>query len=186
VSRTQLARVGLPIAIACVVLSACAGGDDAETHALGETVSVGTVEYTESGDRGAETTLDLTPLAVRQGTQEELTEGGFDIDPEDQSKSVYYVDVRYENTGEGTVTRNLSVNLEDPDGNLINSTVIFDFGDEPFEQCEHTNEGDLAPGDSYESCTLFLVPEGVEIDKVSFLSDKGEGQESEFVYWETS
>jgi hypothetical protein len=168
-----------------LALASCGGGDDAETHPLGETVTVGVVDYDDSGARAAETKVGLTPLAVREGTQDELTEGGFEIDAEDQNKSVYYVDVRYENTGEETVTRNLSVNLEDPDGNLINGTLIFDFGDgEPYEHCEGVDEGDFAPGDTYESCTLFLVPEGVEIDKISFLSDNGEGEESEFILWD--
>lgn len=38
------------------------------------------------------------------------------------------------------------------------------------------------PGESFEGCTLFLVPEGREPSKVSFLPHDP-GNETEFVYW---
>jgi hypothetical protein len=172
--------------VAALALSACGGGDGGgDTHALGEAVVVGHYEATDTGARGPSTQIELTVLAVRQGSQGDLTEGGFEVDPEDQSSTPYYIDARYVNKGEETVTRNLGVSLEDSDGNLIGSTLIFDYGDQGFEPCERVNEGKFEPGDSYESCTLFLVPEGTEIGKVSFLSDNGEGVEPEFVYWES-
>ena len=40
----------------------------------------------------------------------------------------------------------------------------------------------MAPLESYESCSLFLVPEGGEPKKVSFLPYDPE-TETEFVYW---
>jgi hypothetical protein len=146
---------------------------------------VGYNEPTDTGARGASTTIELTVLAVRQGTQDELKAGGYEIDPEDQSTTPYYVDARFENTGEETITRNLDVSLEDSDGNLIGRTLIFDYGGKPFEKCPEVTKGDFAPGDSYESCTLYLVPEGIDVGQVSFLSDNGEGVEPEFVYWES-
>lgn len=176
--------------VAALVFVGCGdggGGGGGDAHALGEEVAVGYVDYTDSGERGAETTIGVTVLAVRQGTQQDLTDGGLEVDPEDQDTTPYYVDARYENQGDEAITRNLDISLEDTDGNLINSTFIFDFGGgEPFEECPQVTEGKLAPGDSYESCTLFLVPEGIEVGQVSFLSDNGEGKEPEFVYWESS
>jgi len=46
-------------------------------------------------------------------------------------------------------------------------------------------EGELAPGESFETCTLFLVPKGREPSKVSFLPNDP-GAETDFVYWDVS
>lgn len=170
---------------AVFMLSACGGnGSGGDVHPLGERATAGWAETTSAGERGAATTLGITVLAVRQGSLDDLTEGGYEVDPEDEDTTPYYVDVRYENEGDATITRNLDVNLEDTDGNLIQSTLIFNYGDEPFGPCTAVTKGELEPGDSYESCTLVLVPEGVELGKVSFLSDEGPDTEPEFVYWE--
>lgn len=131
------------------------------------------------------TTLGITVLAVREGTHEQLTEAGFEVDEDSRDTTPYYVDVRYENQGRATVKRNIDVSLEDSDGNLIASTLIFNYGDRPFEHCTAVTDGELAPGESYESCTLVLVPEDRDVGKVSFLSDRGPGEEPEFVYWES-
>jgi hypothetical protein len=176
-------------ALACLLLLSACGGDDGggggDVHALGDPAVVGFNQSDDSGGRGVSTQLEITVLDVRQGTQDELADGGFEIDEEDQDTTPYYVDARYENVGDGTVTRNIDVSLEDSDGNLIGSTLIFDYGNKGFPPCEDVTEGKLAPGDSYESCTLFLVPEGTDVGKVSFLSDKGPDTEPEFVYWES-
>lgn len=177
-------RNGLFVAVLGIFLSACGGDGGGEVHALGDTAAIGYNETDESGDRGVSTTLDITVLDVRQGTHEELTDAGFEVDAEDRDTTPYYVDVRYENTGEGIITRNLDVSLEDADGNLIGSTLVFDYGDVGFAPCENVTKGKLAPGESYESCTLVLVPEGVEVEQVSFLSDSGPDAEPEFVYWD--
>lgn len=176
--------VGLAALASVLALAACGGGGGGggESLALGEEAVVG---YAQPSPM-VRTTLGITVLAVRQGTQDELAEGGLEVDAEDRSTTPYYVDVRYENQGEATVTRNISISLEDSDGNLIGSTLIFDFGGEPFELCKKVSEGELAPGESYESCTLFLVREGIDVGRVSFLSDKGPDTEPEFVYWEAS
>jgi hypothetical protein len=136
------------------------------------------------GARGVDTKIEITVLDVRQGTHDELTDAGFEVDEEDRDTTPYYVDARYENVGDGKVTRNLDVSLEDSDGNLIGSTLIFDYGNKGFPPCENVTDGKLAPGDSYESCTLFLVPEGIEVGQVSFLSDMGADTPPEFVYWD--
>lgn len=161
-----------------------AGGGDDEVHALGDTALVGYNERDATGARGVSTEVEVTVLDVREGTHDELTDAGFEVDEEDRATTPYYVDARYENVGDGTITRNLDVSLEDADGNLIGSTIIFDYGDKGFPPCENVAEGKFRPGDSYESCTLFLVPEGVEVGQVSFLSDEGADTPPEFVYWD--
>jgi hypothetical protein len=186
--RTTCAVVLLVLFVAC-------GGDDGggsgaggapedEVHALGEGVAVGWNERDAVGARGVDTTLEVTVLDVREGTHDELTDAGFEVDEEDRDTTPYYVDARYENTGDGTITRNLDVSLEDSDGNLIGSTLIFDYGNKGFPPCENVTDGKLKPGQTYESCTLFLVPEGIELGQVSFLSDEGADVPPEFVYWD--
>jgi hypothetical protein len=186
-----MSRIVVSLLTSIVLLAAC-GGDDGgggsvgggggeeDAHAMGETVSVG---YADASDQTS-TTLDVTVLDVREGTQDELSEGGLEVDPEDQSSTPYYVDAKYENTGDGTVPRSMDVSLEDADGNLINSVVIFDFGDQGFAPCENVSDGNLKPGDSFEDCTLFLVPEGLEVSQVSFFATPKVGEPSVFIYWD--
>jgi hypothetical protein len=190
VARRRRTSVSVSIcALACLLLLSACGGDDGgdggggDVHALGDSAVVGYNEPDESGGRGVSTELEITVLEVRQGTHDELTDAGFEVDEEDLDTTPYYVDARYENVGDGTVTRNLDVNLEDSDGNLIGSTLIFDYGNQGFPPCENVTEGKLKPGDSYESCTLFLVPGGIEVGQVSFLGDMGADIPPEFVYW---
>jgi hypothetical protein len=185
-ARRRTTSVSVSIcALACLLLlSACGGGEGGDdVRALGDSAVVGYNEPDESGGRGVSTKLEITVLDVRQGTQDELSDAGFEVDEEDRDTTPYYVDARYENVGDGTVKRNLDVSLEDSDGNLVGSTLIFDYGNKGFPSCENVTEGKLGPGDSYESCTLFLVPEGIEVGKVSFLSDMGADTPPEFVYW---
>jgi hypothetical protein len=173
--------LALTMVAAGSVATACGGGGGSKALPLGTEATVG---YQQS--RGARTTLGVTVLAVRQGTQEQLKQGGYEVDPENRSTTPYYVDVRYKNQGDQTVKRDVSVGLEDSDGNLIGSTLIFDFGGKPFGRCRNVSGGTLAPSESFEDCTLFLVPEGVDVGKVDFLSDEGPGKEPRFVYWDAA
>lgn len=183
-SLGRMTQQGSSLAAALLLLLTACGGGGGEVHALGEAAVVGYNERTETGARGPDTTIEITVLDVTEGTLEDLTSAGFEVDEEAGDSTPYYVDARYENQGDETVQRTLNVSLEDKDGNLIGTTLVFDYGDAGFEPCDKVSEGDFAPGDSYEGCTLFLVPEGVEIGKVIFLSDKGADTEPEFVYWE--
>ena len=165
--------------------ASCGGGDGGgggSALALGKEA---VVEHAQIGTGGktTKTTAGITVLEVTRGTQEELKEGGLDVDdPEEQSATPYYVDVRYANNGSQAIKRELNVGLEDEDGNLISATTIISFGGPPFAKCARADNGELAPGQSYESCTLFLVPEGKDPSRVSFLPYDPE-EETEFVYW---
>ena len=181
--RRTATHTRLLCGMALLAFAGC-GGDGSEVHALGETATVGYNQRTDAGARGVDTELEITVLHVEEGSQSDLTDAGFEVDAEDRNTTPYYVHVRYENVGDGTVERNVDVSLEDSDENLIGSTLVFDYGDRGFPPCESVDEGEFAPGDSYESCTLVLVPEGVEVERVSFLSDEGADAEPEFVYWE--
>jgi len=175
--------VRLASAAFVLVLAACGGGGGGgATQPLG---SEAVVEHTEPSGGKAKTTLGITVLRVRKGTQQELKDAGFSLDPDEQSATPYYVDARYTNKGSNAIERNLNVSLEDQDGNLISPTVIIDLGGEPFEKCPKNTDGEVAPGESFESCTLFLVPAGREPSKVSFLPHDP-GEETDFVYWDVA
>lgn len=176
--------------LVCAVLGlglvACGGGDGGgESHALGHEAVVEHTQFLSGGKPGPKTTLGITVLEVTQGTQQQLKQAGFRLDPEEERATPYYVTTRFENQGSQAIKRELLVSLEDGDGTSISSTTIIDFGGEPFAQCPKAERGQLAAGQSYESCLLFLVPEGKEPSKVSFLPYDPES-ETEFVYWKVT
>lgn len=169
---------GTVLAAGAVLLAGCGGGPAGV--ALGEEVVAG---YTDNAD-GSSTTLGITVLAVEEGSIADLEASGLQFDPEEQSLLPYYVSARFENQGDGTVSRAMRVSLEDAEGNLISPTTILDFsgGEIPAGPCPNTTDGELAPGDAFEDCSLFLVDPGVMPTVVSFLSQT-EGEEPGFVYW---
>ena len=65
--RTWQARSFL-LTTVLLLLAACASesGGGGEVHALGDPVTVGFNERTDTGARGDETTLEVTVLAVRE------------------------------------------------------------------------------------------------------------------------
>jgi hypothetical protein len=181
-------RRGGPVVFAVLVLglTACGGGKSgAKNLALGQEAVVQNTQIASGGTPERTTTLAVTVLHVRKGTQEELKKGGFSLDPDQKTATPYYVDVRYANRGQATIKRQFDVSLEDKDGNLITATTIIDLGGTPFAKCPRIYEGDLAPGQKYESCSLFLVPKGKDPARVSFLPYNPK-KETSFVYWNTA
>ena len=173
----------LLLVVLLAVLTACGGGGSSDG---GDALPLGTesvVDWQDPSTGGKRTKLGITVTAVRKGSQEELKRAGFEVDEDGRDASVYYVDARYTNKGQETVTKTAKVGLEDSDGNLIGSTLVFNYGDVAFPPCTDATRGELAPGESFEDCTLFLVPKGTEVGKVEFLDDKGGQVEGEFVYW---
>ena len=186
-SRTKAIIGGLVVlALIMVGIAQLTGGDDGgdgDSLALGETA---VVEYTQSDDAGKPgpaTMLAVTVNEVRAGTRDELTKAGFEIDDEGENSTPYYIDARYENRGQEPVKKGIDVSLEDSDGESLPSTLIFDFGDRGFKPCQSVTDGRLAPGKSYESCTLVLVPEDSDVDKVLFVSQKA-NSEIVFTRWD--
>ena len=180
------ARRMAPLAAAAlaVALTACGGdGGESANHPLGHEAVVKHTTIGADGKPAAATTLAITVLDVRKGTQQELQQGGFTLDPDEKRATPYYVDARFENQGGAAVKRDLGVALEDQDGNRISSTIVIDLGGKPFAKCRNAKDGELAPGESYESCILFLVPEGKKPKRVSFLPYDPE-KPTEFVYWD--
>ena len=158
-------------AMACMV--ACGGSSSGGTKlALGTEAVVAYTAQPSGTTPAVDTTLGITVIAVRTGTQADLVAGGFQIDDKDKDSIPYYVDARYSNKGTGSVPRSLSVGMEDTKGNSVPTTLIFDLGGVPFEPCVDNNDSakTLEPGDSYETCTLFLVSPGTKVDRVRFVS----------------
>jgi hypothetical protein len=165
-----------------LLVAACGGASGgAAALALGKEA---VVEHAQiSGDAPLpKTTLGITVKAVRTGAIAELEAGGYEIDADQQSLTPYYVDVRFENKGSQAIDRHLWVSLEDQDGNLISAVTIFNYGGEPFAMCPDNGRGELAPGEAFETCTLFFVEPGRKPTKVSFLPNDP-GTETDWVYW---
>jgi hypothetical protein len=171
----------LPVVL---VLAACGGGDDdgGDAHALGEEVVVGHAEA--SGAKRA-TTLGITVAKVRKGTQQQLKDGGFRLDPEEETASPYYVDTTIENQGSSPITQQQIVSMEDEDGTSITSTTVINLGGPAFAPCPQDKSGDLAPGATHERCSLFLVPEGITPRRVVFLPYDPDTP-TDFVYWDVA
>lgn len=177
--------IGLAVLGAVMVgVAQITGGNGAKPHPLGTEVEVGHVDLSE-GQPGVSARIGLTVLAVRKGTQQELEAGGLQVRAEAKDDTPYYVDARFTNKGPNAVERNLHVGLEDSGGDLVRGTIIFGLATQTFEPCPDPSSGTLEPGESYEGCTLVLVPEGTDVAKVYFLSDNGPDKPSEFVYWAT-
>ena len=104
--RPDVMPSGLLLAGVVLALAACGGGGKSSSDLPLGTKAVVTHTQIASGDeKAATTTLGITVLRVRKGTQQELTKGGFTVDAKNKSDTPYYVDVRYENTGSAAIKR---------------------------------------------------------------------------------
>jgi hypothetical protein len=189
-AKLPVMKTGRAILLAAMALvAACSSSSSGGTKLpLGtEAVIASYTEQANGTTPAVDTSLGVTVLAVREGTQAELAAGGFTFD-DDSAKTAtpYYVDARYENKGKGEMQRTLSVGMEDTKGNSIPTTIVLDLGDTPFAQCADNNDPakNLEPGDSYETCTLFLVPKGAKLDRVRFVSQAADATIN-FTDWAT-
>jgi hypothetical protein len=181
--KPMVARYLVPLlaGLFVVALAACGGGGS--THEIGEQVSV-TRTQESGGPNAPTTTLGISVLRVRKGAQADLDLAGLEVEPDDTSKTPYYVNVQFENQGTESTERLLYVSLEDQDGELISPINIFDLGLR-FAKCPGTTFGELAPGESIEICSTFFVPEGREPVRVAFLP-YDPAAETGYVYWKVA
>jgi hypothetical protein len=173
------------LAVLALTLAGCGGEDEdggGDTHPLGEEVVVN--HYEASGAKRS-TTLGITVEKVRKGTQQQLADAGFQLEPEEKSSTPYYVDTRLANQGSSPTSRLIGVSLEDADGSSVSATTVINLGGEPFARCPQASQGDIAPGATFERCQLFLLPEGKEPRRVSFLPYDPENP-TDFVYWDAA
>ena len=67
----------------------------------------------------------------------------------------------------------------DGDDDLVPSLTVIEYGETtPFELCPALPDT-LAPGASVDGCSIVLVPDGVEVERISYLADVSE----DFEYW---
>jgi hypothetical protein len=169
--------------VALLALAACGGGSPGTVHPLGEEASFAHAQV-EGNGFSEPTTLAVTVLAVRQGTLEELEAGGFEIEDAKTDPTPWYVDQRYRNDGDVPLNRALRVSMEDAQGDLIDAVTIFNYAGTEYELCPDRSDGDevLAPGEAFETCTLFFTDANQVPEKVSFLPLQP-GTETDWVYW---
>jgi len=166
-------------------LSACSGGSSGAGPAtklpLGQEAVVADTMPASGSSPAENTMLGITVVAVRVGTQAELAQAGLKVEAHDKSATPYYVDARYTNKGNAAVTRHFSVGLEQTDGNSVPTLLNFAFG-VVFDLCKDGNSGTLDPGQSYDGCTLLLVPKGKTVDRVRYVS-QGPDAKITFTDW---
>src|SRR5437879_1989542 len=91
-----------------VLVAACSGSSaGAAAMPLGTEAVIAYTAPASGATPAVDTTLGVTVVAVRTGTQEQLTAAGMQVDDESKDAVPYYVDVRYANKGAGALTRNL-------------------------------------------------------------------------------
>ncbi|HWJ82047.1 MAG TPA: hypothetical protein VNS55_07410 [Nocardioides sp.] len=155
-------------------LTACGGPDEMK---LGEEADISF--YPTDGGTTAEGKGTVTITDVREGSADEMKAGGFDLDPDQESAAIYYVDVTFANTGDSEVTLR-SPDGEDSDENLISALAVIDLGGPAYEPCPGVPEK-LAAGESVDGCAIVLVPAGSDLARISYFP----GGTDDFLYWET-
>lgn len=154
-------------------LTACSGSDE---RPLGEAVDI---DYSDSGGTETVGSGSVAVTDVEEGSTDELVDAGFSLDPDELAATAVYVHTEFVNDSDVAVTPGRPSG-EDGDGNLISPLVIIDLGGAPFEPCPGVPEK-IPAGETVEACTIILVPEGVELERISYLPGGG----ADFVYWKT-
>ncbi len=172
-----------------LILGGCGGDGDGDggsgggaTLEIGEAATVGYFPLANTAATEPTGELTVTVLDVRKGSQAEMKQGGFKLDPEERATTPYYVDVRYKNTGAVTVKDLRAVSGEAADGTSISALTVISLGGPPFKLCPPLEQERLAPGESAKDCTILLVPEGSDLERISYFP----GGVEDFVYWDAA
>ena len=170
---TSRIRPVLALGLAALALTAC--GSEAEGHPLGHEVETTFYSLVEGAKQGPGT---VAVTDVRTGELADLEAAGYDLDVDQDGTTVLYVDVTFANTG-GTPVDLREPSGVDGDDNLVPSLTVIEYGETtPFESCPALPDT-LAPGASVDGCSIVLVPDGVEVERISYLADVSE----DFEYW---
>lgn len=173
--NTRTVRIHSAVAIGLTALALTACGSEPERHMLGHEVNTTFYSLLEGEKQGPGT---VTVTDVRSGEVADLVAGGYDVDVDPDEATTLYVDITFTNTGD------VPVDLREPSGvdqddNLVPSLTVIEYGETtPFELCPALPDT-LAPGATVEGCSIVLVPEGVEVERISYLADVTE----DFEYW---
>ena len=171
------------LAASAAFLSACQSGSDSDPLMLGTTVETRFFSLIEGKEQGSGT---VTVTDVRRGAIDDLAAAGFELDDDQLTMTPHYVDVTFTNTNTNTNTGAAPVDLREPSGidaddDFVPSLTVVEIGaTSTFADCPslpHT----LEPGAEVDGCAIVLVPQGRELERISYLPDVSE----DFVYWET-
>lgn len=167
-----LAALGL----AALALSSCESAEGSTGHPLGHEVDTTFYSLAAGVEQGPGT---VAVTDVRTGEVAELAAAGFELDVDADRTTVRYVDVRFTNTGDATVDLREPSGV-DADGDLVPSLTVIEYGEtSTFDLCPALPDT-LEPGATAKGCSIVLVPDGVEVERISYLADVSE----DFVYWE--
>lgn len=154
------------------------GGGDTDAAPLGTSVEIDF--YAIDGTDNVQGPGTVTITDVREGATKDLTDAGFTLDPDEAAATPFYVDIAFQSKADAPVDLR-SPSGRDQDGNLINSLTLISLSDGPaFAPCPDLPDT-LAAGEAAKGCAIILVPEGAELEQVSYLPGAG----AEFLYWES-
>ncbi len=192
---TSTARVALAaLALLAPVLAGCGGDDGTDGSGGGggggggvpeiEAAALGTPVDIEFRSSGATDTVQgtgtVTVTAVREGAIKDLTDAGYELDPDEAATTPYYVDVAFQNNADVEVDIQ-GTSGRDQDNTLILPLILLDLGGGPgFTPCPKVPQK-VAAGQSATGCAIILVPEGSTLERVSYNAGGDEG----FLYWDT-
>jgi len=127
--------------------------------AAGSTLQIGeaaTIAY-EDASKHLESNITVAPTKIEKGTIDDFK--NIDLDADQKTATPYYAEVTVRNTGTGNLTGTDPASYIDAvdDRGQRQNEVIF-FGD--FERCDGSDPKSLKPGESYDTCLTYLIPQG--------------------------
>jgi len=173
-TRTVHVHSAIALGLATLVLASCDA--EPEAHPLGHVVDTAFYSLAEGVKQGPGT---VAVTDVRTGELVDLVAAGSDVDADPDTRTPLYVDITFANTGD------VPVDLREPSGvdstgNLAPSLTVIEVGETSrFDQCPALPDT-LEPGASVDGCSIVLVPESLEIERISYLADTS----GDFEYWE--
>jgi hypothetical protein len=143
------------------------GSGAGDALALGQRAVTPFVDY--GGARRQPTKVGVRVLDVRKGRIADLED--FNLDRRQRRSVPYYIDAKFENLGEFTLSRNLlRASVEDQDGREYRPATLVVLGG-TFKPCPQGRETNLRPGESFIDCAAVLLPKGSELGRVRFQGD---------------
>ena len=139
------------------------GGGGDEVTPLGTTLKVGepaVIDYTDASTND-KSIIRLTPEKIEQGSLDDFK--NIELDEEQKKATPYYAEIAVENIGDGDLSGGdpaTYINGVDDRGQDQNEIIFI--GD--FERCDHETPKKLKPGDSYDACLVYLIPQGGSLE----------------------
>ena len=160
-----------------------AGGTSLARTPTGTTLKIGApavVPYEDPGTK-ARSTVEITPVAIVEGAEMDFADVGLEEDQ--KTATPYYVRIRAKNVGSGNLSKT------DPAGYLSGvddrgqrqNSVIF-LG--RFAACDRgASPKSLKPGQSYETCQVYLIPRGGSLDGMVWVEFDESRPDKQDVNW---